>query len=159
MATLEVCKARCYCGKIEWEVRLCKPLMSGYCHCIDCRRAHASPMYSTVVVTADNVQVTKGKELIKQYWMMPFGATTKCTSRSFCSHCGTRVFNDIRITELSSHIPVGNYYGLFPGTFITQLPDVFKPTMHCFCKEAIVDLSTIKDGMSHHSIGPGSPET
>ena len=154
--TEQVITGRCYCGNVNFEVKNEKPLFSLFCHCSDCRRAHGSPMYSTAIVPQANVEVTKGEEFIKEYRFQPVWATSKCCSRSFCSNCGSRIYNEMEVIKpFMDGMPAGNYVGLLHGN-LDNFPDSFKPSMHLFCKEAIFDVSVLNDDIPHFESAPGS---
>merc|ERR1712137_279557 len=77
---METLRGRCYCGTIEFEVRATKPVLSIYCHCSDCRRAHGAPVYQMFLVQSSEFSVTKGHDSVKHNWMKPVWAETKCCS-------------------------------------------------------------------------------
>merc|ERR1712137_513053 len=152
---METLRGRCYCGTIEFEVRATKPVLSIYCHCSDCRRAHGAPVYQMFLVQSSEFSVTKGHDSVKHNWMKPVWAETKCCSRSYCAECGSRVWNVSRVEkQFSELMPCGEYHGVLPGNLTMTLPDAFKPTMHLFCSEAIVDLSKWDDGLPKFPKGP-----
>lgn len=36
----------CYCGAVRFAIAAgTRPIWAGYCHCRDCRQAHAAPIY------------------------------------------------------------------------------------------------------------------
>lgn len=79
----EVVRGACLCGEVEFDVR--EPQSLGVCHCTRCRRwtGGAAPV---VVVAADNFEVTKGQDLIRQYQPEGF------SPRYFCGNCGSGVY-------------------------------------------------------------------
>eukprot|EP01064_Diplonema_japonicum_P028405 TRINITY_DN4353_c0_g1_i1.p1 TRINITY_DN4353_c0_g1~~TRINITY_DN4353_c0_g1_i1.p1 ORF type:complete len:145 (+),score=25.84 TRINITY_DN4353_c0_g1_i1:43-477(+) len=127
-------KAQCYCGGVEIELDTSTaPDISTYCHCDDCRKAHASPLYQAVYNGDKNkVKILKGKSLIKEY--RKEGAPLV---RAFCTECGSRVYND--------HDHIG--MGVFPGMFSPALPDSHKPNLHFLVKEAIFPLDKLSDSL------------
>lgn len=148
-------KGRCYCGEVRFEVKNVAPRFSLYCHCSDCRRAHGASVYSTFLTEHDNVRVTQGEEHMKKYMFQPTWAKYPCSSRTFCSNCGSRLFNEMRIDEpFMPGLEAGDYRGVLPGNLeTTTLPEHFKPTMHLFCNEAIMPLPD--DGLPHFPTVPG----
>ena len=56
-------EGRCFCGAIRIEAQG-TPMVSGYCHCQDCRDWSGTPMVSVVMWPFDAVTITQGGELI-----------------------------------------------------------------------------------------------
>jgi hypothetical protein len=122
-----------------------KPFFSVYCHCIECRKAHGSPMYSTALFPASAVVVTEGEDLITRY--TPPNSKVQF-SRSFCSRCASRVIN--HMTSTGEFLPAGDYRGIFHGSLNAkpeEIPEAFRPTAHIWCKEALVDLTKLNDNL------------
>lgn len=82
----EVIHGACLCGGVAYDVR--EPQVMAVCHCTRCQRWTGGPGNPVVVAAADNVRVTKGQDLLKQYHEDGFG------DRYFCSHCGSSVYAD-----------------------------------------------------------------
>lgn len=40
----------CHCGRVQYWLNSDKPLASKYCHCIDCKKIHGTPLNSTLHV-------------------------------------------------------------------------------------------------------------
>ena len=55
------------------------------CDCCSCRTAHAAGVVTGIGFKRAQVEITKGRELIRDY------VSSKCTVRKFCTHCGTRL--------------------------------------------------------------------
>ena len=109
--------------------------LSTYCHCTDCRRAHAAPVYQVVYVKNNDekgaFKITKGKELITD-----FRKEGAAVVRAFCKTCGTRLY--------SNHDEWG--MGMYPGLLDQPLPENMKPTLHYCIKETI--MGKIDDGLA-----------
>merc|ERR1712063_228154 len=134
---------RCYCGEVQYEVSSEKVMFSAFCHCKECRRAHACAVYSVSVVPVSNFTVTKGEDHVKDFFPKPkWDPEGKMMSRCFCSNCGSRVFNKFIISEdAPAMMPPGEYRGFFHGSLdCAEIPEPFKPTQHFWCSEAIAPL-------------------
>ena len=118
-------KGACFCGAVEIEVTG-SPEAAGYCHCRSCRSWSASPVNAFTLWKPENVKVTKGENLLKQYNKTPN------SGRLFCSTCG------------------GHVMTLHPGMGLTDvysatIPDVpFTPGLHVNYGETVL---RIKDGL------------
>jgi hypothetical protein len=71
----------CACGAVRFQTRG-EPDRVGLCHCMTCRKAHASAFNPFIVFAADQVEVT-GETAS---WMSSPGY-----DRRFCPRCGARV--------------------------------------------------------------------
>ena len=56
-----------------------------HCYCWSCRTSHASGVVTWIGFKRDQVQITRGAELIRDYESSPG------TRRKFCIRCGTRL--------------------------------------------------------------------
>ena len=135
---------RCYCHSIRFLISNdAVPVMSGYCHCLDCRQAHAAPVYQYVYVNKQNFQVFKGLDLLS--WYTRSETRRKHFKRYFCTNCGTKVYNQLNTKRNGSYL---NLCGTFPSLFDDQnfaTSDIWSPKKHVYCAEAIMDLSKIDD--------------
>ena len=53
----------CYCGKVRFQVAGdVRPLLSGYCHCVGCRQAHAAPIYEVAWILSSDFKIIEGSE-------------------------------------------------------------------------------------------------
>jgi hypothetical protein len=95
----------CACGAVRFTTHG-EPDRVGLCHCMTCRKAHASAFNPFVIFRAEQVEVTgemKGWESSPGY------------TRWFCARCGSRLFGgDDREYELS----VGGFDD--PGQFAPE---------------------------------------
>ena len=53
--------AICRCGQVEITLSTQTPVLAGFCHCEDCRRAHAAPIYHYVYGSSANICVKTGQ--------------------------------------------------------------------------------------------------
>ena len=130
----------CYCGGVRFSISAGTELAwSGYCHCKDCRQAHASPLYQAVYVEESRFQVTAGEDLLK--WYTRAESARDRFKRYFCGRCGSKVYNTM--TD-----EVGELRGTFPSLFDDQTiatSSTWSPREHLSCAESIMDLSLIQD--------------
>jgi len=76
--------ARCHCGGVEMVATFPSRFCS-HCYCWSCRTSHASGVVTWIGFKRDQVEITKGAELIRDYESSPG------TRRKFCIRCGTRL--------------------------------------------------------------------
>jgi hypothetical protein len=77
----EIREGGCACGAVRFTV-LGDPLRAGLCHCMTCRKAHASASNPFLVFAEDQVKITG--EMTSWF-------SSPCYSRRFCTKCGSRV--------------------------------------------------------------------
>ncbi len=122
---------QCLCGAVKVELTG-EPKAQFYCHCDDCQVANGAAYASVQMYPAAAVRVIDGD---------PVEWKVKVTPRTTCAACGTRVFAEppgIGIRGVNAHL-------LPKGTF--------RPTMHIFCKHAVLP---VRDGLSHFATVPAS---
>jgi len=144
--TMEQVEGRCYCGEVEFKIRSMGPAKSIYCHCKNCRLAHAAPLYLVQYFTEAEFEVAKGSSLVKEARLRRPSRTFK---RYFCSECGTRIYNWLKIEEERNEFSVGTYAGAFPALYDNGVPSGYQwqPTAHCCTSEAIIPLHMLSDGL------------
>ena len=76
--------ARCHCGGVEMVATFPSRFCS-HCYCFSCRTTHAAGVVTWIGFKREQVAITKGRDLIRDY------ASSKGTVRKFCSNCGTRL--------------------------------------------------------------------
>lgn len=172
--------ARCYCGDVEIEVSTNNPISTGFCHCVGCRTAHAAPMYHVLYCTSGNIdcrtgkkkqglheiQITKGFERlntvkrnprkINDNTVLDRDVNQRALGRMQCSSCGTRMLNALIFPDDGTE-----RYGVFPSTFTEKLHNFIKtwqPRRHFNCESAILDMSSIHDGLPKYIEGENSPK-
>jgi hypothetical protein len=104
----------CLCGAVRFEASG-EPVVTGHCHCADCRRHNGAALVTLVIFEADKVRFTKGERKIYR--------SSPGVGRAFCDQCGTPLTiesnkDDPRTVEF--HI----------STF--DNPDVYVPTLHWY---------------------------
>eukprot|EP00007_Cunea_sp_BSH-02190019_P010163 CAMPEP_0174237700 /NCGR_PEP_ID=MMETSP0417-20130205/9207_1 /TAXON_ID=242541 /ORGANISM="Mayorella sp, Strain BSH-02190019" /LENGTH=202 /DNA_ID=CAMNT_0015316485 /DNA_START=9 /DNA_END=617 /DNA_ORIENTATION=+ len=164
----------CYCGAVRLCVREPAPLRSLYCHCKECRRFHAAPLYSTFLLYKDDVTVVYGDEHITYFLQdkMLSGADARINlQRAFCSKCGTRLFNELnlptavlkgQLPRLDESKPITQLRASFQSVFFMQeseMPKAYQPTEHVWCSEAIIPLANLSaDGLPKNSKSARCPD-
>lgn len=87
MTDAQIIEGGCACGQVRFVARGA-PLRAGLCHCMTCRKAHASAFNPFVVFGLDQVQMTGDVKA----WLSSPGH-----ERRFCPQCGSRV--GMRMTD------------------------------------------------------------
>jgi hypothetical protein len=78
----------CLCGSIRFECRS-EPVTAVFCHCPDCRRAHAAPYAACALMPSGSVALLSG-EPVRYAVVADSGAVV---FREFCGRCGTHLFS------------------------------------------------------------------
>lgn len=81
MTRSEASSGGCACGAVRFTVRGA-PRRAGLCHCVTCRKAHASAFNPFVVFALDHVEIAGPL----RSWESSPGH-----ERRFCANCGSRV--------------------------------------------------------------------
>jgi hypothetical protein len=76
--------ARCHCGSIEMVAQFPSRFVA-HCYCRSCRTTHAAGSVTWIGFKRNQVEITRGAELINNY------ESSSNTWRKFCTHCGTRL--------------------------------------------------------------------
>ncbi|HEV7490525.1 MAG TPA: GFA family protein [Rhodanobacteraceae bacterium] len=115
----------CFCGAVEIEVTGAPEAM-GYCHCASCRSWSAGPVNAFTLWKPDNVNVTKGANLVGHF------KKTDNSDRQFCTRCGGHL--------MTYHPPFG-----LTDVYAATIPSVaFKPGLHVNYAETVLAM---KDGL------------
>jgi hypothetical protein len=122
---METIHVQCRCGKIALEISG-EPVVQLYCHCDDCRAAHAAAYVASAIYPEPAVRVVRGE---------PTPIVVKETPRMRCISCGTHLFSDITRMGLRSV----NAFLLPQGKF--------QPQMHIQCQHAVVPVA---DDLPHY---------
>lgn len=61
------------------------PLEKGYCHCENCRHYSAAPVSAFTLWKKENVNVTKGEELVGRF------KSSDISERGYCTKCGGHI--------------------------------------------------------------------
>ncbi len=114
-------RGKCFCGAVELAVSGA-PEGMGYCHCRSCRSWSASPVNAFTLWKPENVQITKGAELV--------GSINKTDNsfRKWCKACGGHLMNQHPRWGL-----VDVYAATLPG-----LP--FKAGLHVNYQETVLPM-------------------
>ena len=138
----------CYCGEVRFRIVAgAQPKWAGYCHCQDCRHAHAAPLYQAAYVDARAFQITQGEHRLSWYTRSQAQAGELNFKRYFCQRCGTRVYNTTRTEHDGATV---DECGTFPSLFDDQLVATnatWSPRDHVQCAESIMKLSALKDDL------------
>ncbi|MFT5684655.1 MAG: hypothetical protein ACI8RZ_005599 [Myxococcota bacterium] len=136
----------CYCGGVTFTVQAsdsAPPVFTAYCHCDSCRRAHAAPLYQVVGVRADQHTITAGADLIRD-----FQRPGKSIVRSFCTVCGSRIYNRL------SHLPPERAMIIFFPDLLDEaqrknLPASFLPRHNNAAGECVLEAELLREVLSH----------
>jgi hypothetical protein len=122
---METTNVQCRCGKVALEISG-EPLGQLYCHCDDCRAAHAAAYIASAIYPAQAVKVVRGE-------LTP--VVVRETPRMRCASCSQHVFID------ATKIGLRNVNGFL-------LPQgKFKPQMHVQCQHAVLPVI---DNLPHY---------
>lgn len=130
----------CYCGEVKFKANPTS-VRSCLCHCTDCRKAHASPLYNCVYFPKEYFSIESGHSHLKY-----FQGSNKNLKRWFCSNCGTRVYNELSKVDSEE-------VGLFPST-LDKIPDSYHPQYHVWTSEAVLPMTLFQqDGLIKYEHG------
>lgn len=74
----------CLCGGVAYQVDApAGPIV--HCHCVTCRKAHASAFSSICAVPRERFRLTRGEDLLSAFESSPG------KFRRFCSRCGSHI--------------------------------------------------------------------
>ena len=76
--------ARCHCGGVEMIAKFPSRFVA-HCYGQSCRQTHAAGVVTWIGFKKQQVDITKGEELIQNY------QSSSHTWRKFCKICGTRM--------------------------------------------------------------------
>lgn len=133
----------CYCGGVHFEVTLpegAKPLFAAYCHCENCRRSHAAPLYQVACVDDSQFTVTQGEDLV-----VPFQKTPGKVVRAFCGTCGTRVFNTFPNWRPGGRVPVAWFPSLLADDVQRDLPETLRPNANMNAEGCVLYASPLAE--------------
>ncbi len=137
---------RCYCGAVRFLIAAeTEPFWAGYCHCRDCRQAHAAPIYQYVYVEKRYFRIIEGSAFLK--WYTRAESARDSFKRFFCERCGSKVYNYLLTDKDNSEVEL---CGTFPSLFDDQeiaTNNTWSPQVHEYCAESIVDLSLLHDDL------------
>ena len=108
----------CLCGAVRYQV-MGKPLVTGHCHCADCRRHNGAPVVTLVIFEADKVRFTEGERKIYE--------SSPAVGRAFCDQCGTPLTIEGKNEDpptIEFHISTFDD----PDAYVPSLPDATRKT-------------------------------
>lgn len=110
----------CLCGQVRYSVEA-EPIFVGVCHCRNCQKQTGSAFNIVVAIPKPALSVTGAPRAFADH-----GDSGKVLSRSFCSQCGSTLFDEAE---------------LMPGVVMISagtLDDASEvaPTMEIFCDSA-----------------------
>lgn len=77
----------CLCGAVRYEIdQLDMPI--GHCHCVNCRKAHASAYTTTAGVYRSHFRWLTGEDKVRAFESSP--GKLRC----FCGNCGTHLISE-----------------------------------------------------------------
>jgi hypothetical protein len=114
-------RGTCFCGAVEVAV-VGSPEAMGYCHCTSCRRWSAAPVNAFTLWKPDNVQITRGAELLRS------NAESERSNRKWCGRCGGHL-----LTEHPGFGLIDVYAALIPGL-------AFRPAVHVNYAESVLRM-------------------
>lgn len=127
----------CLCGQVTYEIRG-TPLAMYYCHCGTCRKASGSSFATNLLVAADDLVVTSGRELLSKLESSPN------KYRHFCSRCGSPIYSQADSTRHLVSVRVGT---------LDEEPGM-NPSMH-FYVASKAPWFEIRDSLPHLPEGLG----
>ena len=177
--------AMCLCGSVEIKLKTEEPILTGFCHCWACRRAHSAPMYQMIYVATSNygpktgkkregeyeITVTKGFEYLAPAKMgsgnpnfetMDDNPNFGGMGRIICSECGVIMMTAKYArphSEFNDTDEDEEMICVFPATFTEKMSEFIpsrQPTYHSNCSSAIMPVSAINDGLEKWTEWPES---
>ena len=182
--TKSTATAVCRCGQVEITLSTRTPVLAGFCHCKDCRRSHAAPIYHFVYGGSANICAKTGcpKEgtfelMIKkgvnrlvdakrhpdegQFSSFKKNPIVGGIGRLFCKDCGVMMLNAFFMrpnTEINPTSAAIEMYGLFTGPFTEEMSafiESWQPQFHIWCSQATLPVSIFDDGIDKWETWPG----
>jgi hypothetical protein len=78
-------QGECLCGAVKYEVNEAIDIID-CCHCLDCRKAHASAFAIGTTITRANFSLHSGAEYLTEFESSPG------KFRVFCHQCGAHIY-------------------------------------------------------------------
>ena len=124
----------CMCGAVRYEATG-EPIVTGHCHCEDCRRHNGAPVVTLVMFEAGQVRFTKGERKIY--------SSSPGVGRAFCGHCGTPLTWEGEVDDR----PIIEFH-------ISTLddPDAFVPDRHWYHSRRIAWFDVADDLPRYHAV-------
>jgi len=90
-------RGSCHCGRVRFVARF-PSRFCAHCHCASCRRAHGAGFVTWIGFPSSQVTVEAGAADLAVHVSSPG------TRRSFCRHCGTKLFFESERWPGETHI-------------------------------------------------------
>ncbi|RYO92562.1 hypothetical protein DL762_001596 [Monosporascus cannonballus] len=124
--------ATCSCGRVKYWLSRDKPLISKYCHCIDCQSLHGAPFQWAAIFHKEDLHFEKGAEGLAFYNSQDKQTHHKLPCKVSCAYCHTPIMDEGR-----------NMVLMFPGIIKYENPEHkkwFDPQCHIFYSQRVVDI-------------------
>lgn len=95
-------RGRCHCGRVRFVADFPSRFVA-HCHCESCRRAHGAAFVTWVGFRTPQVRVVEGADSLAAHESSPG------TRRSFCRHCGTKLFFESERWAGETHITLAAF--------------------------------------------------
>jgi hypothetical protein len=89
----------CFCGALRYALDE-RAYRVGNCHCTMCRRVHAAPFVTWLVVPTGSFRYTRGAPTVLQ--------SSADGTREYCAHCGTHIACALKSHPESVDITLGS---------------------------------------------------
>lgn len=83
----EFLKGGCLCGAVKYEATG-EPIVTGHCHCVDCRKSSGTGHCTHIAMRADSVQLTG----VMSSYGRP-ADSGNMVERFFCPNCGSPIYS------------------------------------------------------------------
>jgi len=137
-------EGHCFCGGVRFSVDMPagdQPFFTAYCHCDDCRRSHAAPMYQVACIDEAQFTITSGAELLRD-----FTREGGRINRAFCGTCGTRVLNRLPPGwRPQGKTPLAFFPNLLTAGTMDDLPEPLRPRKHAFPGECVLERALLEE--------------
>ena len=150
VTTTQVAEGHCYCGAVQFRIERGVDIrLRGYCHCSDCRRAHAADLYRYAYLGEDGFELVAGSEQLQ--WFVKDPEAANQFRRYFCTRCGTRTHNWLKasIGGREERL-IGVFPSLFADRRISRHPE-WQAIHHIHIAEGVLDLDRVSDGLPRYS--------
>merc|ERR1712146_708589 len=161
-------QGHCYCGSVKYRIRQgTEPIITGYCHCESCRRAHSAPLYQVVYIPRNDYEIIEGsqyckvakrprrkkeKEEEKEEEVSAKPGIDGNEDEDGDNDRNKRQQKEENDRNLPEE-PLILYVGFFPSTLDLELqygplrPVSFNPSANFHSEETVLDLDKLLDGI------------
>ena len=95
-------RGRCHCGRVRFVADFPSRFVA-HCHCESCRRAHGAAFVTWAGFRTPQVRIVEGAEHLAAHESSPG------TRRSFCRHCGTKLFFESGRWAGETHVALATF--------------------------------------------------